>query len=82
LRSFSSRATCRRFLEEVKRYKFRGSSGKVNLALDALPELKSMPGDGHIYAEQFPFRRALNTWSAGTTTRNTGTFRADRTLTW
>ncbi len=34
------------FLEEVKRYKFRGSSGKVNLALDALPELKSMPGDG------------------------------------
>jgi phytoene dehydrogenase-like protein len=34
------------FLEEVKRYKFRGSSGKVNLALDTLPELKSMPGDG------------------------------------
>src|ERR1043166_3348209 len=26
------------FVEEVKRYKFRGSSGKVNLALDALPE--------------------------------------------
>src|SRR6202007_3271094 len=34
------------FLEEVKRYKFRGSSGKVNLALDALPELRCMPGDG------------------------------------
>jgi phytoene dehydrogenase-like protein len=34
------------FLEEVKRYKFRGSSGKVNLALDSLPELKSLPGDG------------------------------------
>jgi phytoene dehydrogenase-like protein len=34
------------FLEEVKRYKFRGSSGKVNLALDALPEFKSLPGDG------------------------------------
>jgi len=34
------------FLEEVKRYKFRGSSGKVNLALDALPEFKAMPGDG------------------------------------
>jgi phytoene dehydrogenase-like protein len=34
------------FLEDVKRYKFRGSSGKVNLALDALPEFKCMPGDG------------------------------------
>src|SRR5262249_5451231 len=34
------------FLQEVKRYKFRGSSGKVNLALDALPEFKSLPGDG------------------------------------
>jgi len=34
------------FLEEVKRYKFRGSSGKVNLALDALPSFKCMPGPG------------------------------------
>ena len=34
------------FLEEVRRYKFRGSSGKVNLALDALPNFKCMPGDG------------------------------------
>jgi phytoene dehydrogenase-like protein len=34
------------FLEGVRRYKFRGSSGKVNIALDALPEFKSMPGDG------------------------------------
>jgi phytoene dehydrogenase-like protein len=34
------------FLGEVNRYKFRGSSGKVNLALDALPEFKCMPGAG------------------------------------
>jgi phytoene dehydrogenase-like protein len=34
------------FLESVRRYKFRGSSGKVNLALDALPDFKSMPGQG------------------------------------
>ncbi len=34
------------FLEEVKRYKFRGSSGKVNLALDALPDFKCLPGPG------------------------------------
>src|SRR5881628_893906 len=34
------------FLDEVKRYKFRVSSGKVNLALDALPDFKCMPGPG------------------------------------
>jgi phytoene dehydrogenase-like protein len=34
------------FLEEVRRYKYRGSSGKVNLALDALPDFKCLPGAG------------------------------------
>jgi len=34
------------FLEEVRRYKFRGSSGKVNIALDALPDFKCLPGPG------------------------------------
>ena len=34
------------FLEGVRRYKYRGSSGKVNLALDGLPDFKSMPGTG------------------------------------
>ena len=34
------------FMEEVRRYKFRGSSGKVNLALDGLPELACKPGRG------------------------------------
>src|SRR5438034_37076 len=34
------------FVEDIQRYKFRGSSGKVNLALDALPNFKSMPGAG------------------------------------
>jgi phytoene dehydrogenase-like protein len=34
------------FLEDVRRYKFRGSSGKVNLALDALPDFQCMPGPG------------------------------------
>src|SRR3981189_1379166 len=34
------------FLEGVRRYKFRGSSGKVNLALDALPNFKCSPGSG------------------------------------
>jgi phytoene dehydrogenase-like protein len=34
------------FVEDIDRYKFRGSSGKVNLALDALPDFKSLPGPG------------------------------------
>jgi phytoene dehydrogenase-like protein len=34
------------FLEQVRRYKFRGSSGKVNLALDALPDFECLPGAG------------------------------------
>jgi phytoene dehydrogenase-like protein len=34
------------FVDEVRRYKFRGSSAKVNLALDALPNFTCLPGDG------------------------------------
>jgi len=34
------------FLEDVDRYKFRGSSAKVNLALDALPDFTALPGTG------------------------------------
>jgi len=34
------------FLEGVRRYKFRGSSGKVNLALDAIPKFRCLPGPG------------------------------------
>ena len=32
--------------KQVKRFKMRGSTGKVNLALDALPEFACLPGDG------------------------------------
>ena len=34
------------FVDDIKRYKFRGSSGKVNLALAAVPDFKCMPGAG------------------------------------
>ncbi len=34
------------FEAEVRRFKFRGSSGKVNLALDRLPEFSCLPGAG------------------------------------
>jgi phytoene dehydrogenase-like protein len=34
------------FEEEVRRFKFRGSSGKVNLAVDRLPDFTVLPGVG------------------------------------
>ena len=34
------------FSAKIKRYKLRGSSGKVNLALDRFPEFACRPGDG------------------------------------
>jgi len=34
------------FCDDLKRYKYRGSSGKVNLALHGLPDFKSLPGPG------------------------------------
>ena len=34
------------FLEDLARYRYRGSSGKVNLALDGLPEFTCLPGAG------------------------------------
>jgi phytoene dehydrogenase-like protein len=34
------------FLSDIRRYKFRGSSGKVNLALAELPDLTCLPGPG------------------------------------
>ncbi|HEX6303492.1 MAG TPA: NAD(P)/FAD-dependent oxidoreductase [Anaerolineales bacterium] len=33
-------------VESIRKYNIRGSSGKVNLALDAAPELACMPGNG------------------------------------
>lgn len=34
------------FVQQIKNYKIRGSSGKVNLALGELPDFKCLPGDG------------------------------------
>jgi len=37
---------------QIGHYKFRGSSGKVNLAVDRLPDFPSRPGDGpHLYGD-------------------------------
>jgi phytoene dehydrogenase-like protein len=34
------------FIADIDRFKIRGSSGKVNLALDGLPDFTCMPGEG------------------------------------
>ncbi|MEX2183045.1 MAG: NAD(P)/FAD-dependent oxidoreductase [Chloroflexota bacterium] len=34
------------FEQEVRRFKFRGSSGKVNIAVDRLPDFTCLPGPG------------------------------------
>jgi len=40
------------FVGNIRNYKLRGSSGKVNLALDRLPEFACRPGDGpHLYGD-------------------------------
>jgi phytoene dehydrogenase-like protein len=38
------------FLEYIRRYKYRGSSGKVNMALDGFPTFTGLPKDMHLRA--------------------------------
>ena len=35
------------FVRSIKNFRIRGSSGKVNLALDGLPDFTCLPGEGH-----------------------------------
>ena len=46
LRFIESAALPDDFVADIRRYKFRGSSAKVNLALDTLPDFTSLPGAG------------------------------------
>ena len=48
------------FEAEVRRYKYRGSSGKVNLALDGLPELACKPGVGEWLRGAISFSPSLD----------------------
>jgi phytoene dehydrogenase-like protein len=46
LRFLDPRSLPDEFVADIHRYKFRGSSAKVNLALDALPDFTCLPGPG------------------------------------
>jgi phytoene dehydrogenase-like protein len=48
------------FEAEVRRFRFRGSSGKVNLALDGLPSVTSLPGPGEHLRGAISFSPSLD----------------------
>jgi phytoene dehydrogenase-like protein len=48
------------FEREVRRFRFRGSSGKVNLALDGLPSFASLPGPGEHLRGAISFSPSLD----------------------
>ena len=61
------------FLESVRNFKIRGSSGKLNIALDGLPEFPALgknnpliKGDIHFMDSIERLERAYDDWKAGT----------------
>lgn len=60
------------FLDYVRRFKIRGSSGKINLALDGMPRFPAVPddspilsGDLHASESLAELERAYDDWKAG-----------------
>ncbi|HEX4389303.1 MAG TPA: NAD(P)/FAD-dependent oxidoreductase [Steroidobacteraceae bacterium] len=60
------------FLEQVRRFKIRGSSGKLNIALDGLPHFPAIPqdspstrGDMHVTDTIEMLERAYDDWKEG-----------------
>ena len=65
------------FVEQVRRFKIRGSSGKLNIALDGLPSFPALPddcvarrGDLHFTDTMERLERAYDDWKAGTWSRD------------
>ncbi len=61
------------FVDAVKRFKIRGSSGKLNIALDGLPTFRGVPegcpaltGEKHFSDTMERLERAYDDWKAGT----------------
>jgi phytoene dehydrogenase-like protein len=64
------------FLDRVRKFKIRGSSGKLNIALDALPRFPALPpgcpawrGDMHVTESLAQMEEAYDDWKAGTWSR-------------
>ena len=65
------------FLDQVRRFKIRGSSGKLNIALDGLPSFPALPdnspalhGDLHCTDTMERLERAYDDWKEGTWSRD------------
>ena len=65
------------FLRQVRNFKIRGSSGKLNIALDGLPDFPSVPkdcpalqGDMHITDSIETLERAYDDWKNGMWSRH------------
>jgi len=65
------------FYRRVRNFKIRGSSGKVNIALDGLPTFPALPKDSTLYFSDTHFidstermERAYDDWKAGTWSRD------------
>jgi phytoene dehydrogenase-like protein len=65
------------FLEAVRRFKIRGSSGKLNIALDGLPHFPAIPhdspctrGDMHVTDSVDMLERAYDDWKEGRWSRS------------
>jgi len=65
------------FLKRVRNFKIRGSSGKLNIALDGLPEFPNVPkdcpalmGDMHCVDSLERLERAYDDWKNGTWSRD------------
>jgi phytoene dehydrogenase-like protein len=61
------------FYNRVKNFKIRGSSGKLNIALDGMPEFPALPKGSSLYHSDMHFidspqrmERAYDDWKAGT----------------
>ena len=61
------------FIKKVKNFKIRGSSGKVNIGLDSMPEFPAVPkndpclkGDIHFTDSIERMERAYDDWKSGT----------------
>ena len=69
------------FLRRVRNFKIRGSSGKVNIALDSLPEFPALPKDAPSIAATCISPIPSSAWSAAMTTGRPGAGRPTRSST-
>lgn len=72
LESMDARDLPDEFVEQVRRFKIRGSSGKLNIALDGLPSFPALPvgspsmrGDLHVTDTIEMMERAYDDWKEG-----------------